>query len=249
MRALLQSVPDAYVDATTTWTDPTGAGIDLARARAQHAAIIHGMVWLGYQTTVLPGADAGPDAVFVEDPAVIHGGRALMTRSAHPVRALEGQRLRPALADWGLEIVDMTEGHLDGGDVMIVGALAFVGLTARSDAAGAAALQAAFPQLEVRTVAMPSGVLHLKCETSPLDDRVLATERMGRALGLPYVVVPPEEAYAANAVAAGGKVLCAAGFPRTQAALEAAGFLCRPIDVSEMRKGDGSITCLSLRTP
>jgi dimethylargininase len=246
MRALLQTVSDAYVDATTTYADPSG-GIDVDRAREQHAGVVQAMAWLGYETTVLPGEDAGPDAVFVEDPAVISEGRALMTRSAHPVRAREGARLRPTLAAWGLELVEMREGFLDGGDVMIVGRTAFVGMTARTDAAGAAALQAAFPQLDVRTVAMPPGVLHLKCETSPLDDRVLATERMGRALGVPFVGVPQPEAYAANAVAWGSRVLCAAGFPRTQEALEAAGFACRAVDVSEMRKGDGSITCLSLR--
>ena len=245
MRALMQAVPDVYVHATTG-AGPA-VGVDLALARAQHAAVVAGMRWLGFTPVVVPEAGAGPDAIFVEDPAVVFGGRALLTRSRHPVRATEGARLRPALQGFGLALVDQTDGYLDGGDVLIVGRTATVGLSSRSDAAGAAALARAFPELEVRVVPLPAGVLHLKCEVSPLDDRVLATARIARLLDHPYVEVPEAEAYAANAVAAGGRVLCAAGFPRTLAALDAAGFEVRAVDTSEIRKGDGSLTCLSLR--
>jgi dimethylargininase len=245
MRALMQAVPDAYVHATTG-AGPA-VGVDLELARAQHAAVVAGMRWLGFTPLVLPVVGAGPDAIFVEDPAVVFGGRALITRSRHPVRATEGARLRPALQVLGLELVDQTDGHLDGGDVLIVGRTATVGLSSRSDAAGAAALARAFPELEVRAVPLPPGVLHLKCEVSPLDDRVLATARVARLLDHPHIEVPEAEAYAANAVSARGRVLCAAGFPRTREALDAAGFAVQALDMSEIRKGDGSITCLSLR--
>lgn len=247
-RALFQAVPDTYVDATVGFFDAGTAPIDLNLARAQHAAVIAGMEWLGFAPTVLGTEGAGPDAVFVEDPVVVHAGRAAMLQSAHPVRALEGPRLLPVLESWGLAIAPMTgEARMDGGDVMIVDGRAWVGISSRTNRAGAAALGALLG-IPVEVVALPDDVLHLKCATSPLGDgRILATAALAARIGLPAVIVPDDESYAANCVARDGRVLCAAGFPRTAEALDRAGFEVRLLDLSEIRKGDGSITCLSVR--
>ncbi|MEZ4318064.1 MAG: hypothetical protein R3F61_11190 [Myxococcota bacterium] len=246
-RALLQAVPDTYVHATVGFL-ASGEPIDLALARVQHAAVVAGMEWLGFTPTVLGVDGAGPDAVFVEDPVVVHGSRVAFLQSAHPVRALEGPRLAPVFEAWGLERVDMGgEARMDGGDVMIVGDRAFVGLSSRTNRAGAAALGALLG-LSVEVVELPDDVLHLKCATSPLGDgRILATAALAERIGLPAVIVPDAESYAANCVAHEGRVLCAAGFPRTADALLRAGFEVRALELSEIRKGDGSITCLSVR--
>ena len=104
--------------------------------------------------------------------------------------------------------------------------------------------------LRVVAVDLPAGVLHLKCVCAPLgDDRVLLAEGTIPAevfAGAAPVWVPAEEAYAANAVAVGGGVIVSAGFPRTHAVLERAGFAVHPVPTSEVRKADGSLTCLSI---
>ncbi len=243
----MQAVPDTYVGATTMGEAPD---IDLDRARAQHASIVEAMQWLGYDVSVLPDDGAGADAVFVEDPVVVHGYRAALLQSAHPVRALEGPRLAPTLSKWGLDLVSMTGiARADGGDVMIVDQTAYVGLSARTNPEGAFALGGLLGVV-VQPVALPKGVLHLKCAVSPLPDgRILATRALADAIGLPAVIVPDEEDYAANCVGHGNRVICADGHPRTAEALDAAGFDVRLVQTTEMAKGDGSLTCLSIRVP
>ncbi len=248
-RALLQAVPACYVDATVGFLADGSQPIDVDLARAQHAAVVEAMAWLGFNCTVLPEKGAGPDAVFVEDPVVVHGGRAAMLQSAHPGRREEGRRLAPVFAAWGLEVVHMDgDAHMDGGDVLVVGDRAFVGRSTRTDRAGAEALGRLL-DLEVVVVELPDDVLHLKCAASPLGDgRVLATRALAERLGLPAVIVPDGESYAANVVARAGRVLVADGFPATAQALRDAGFEVRALQLSEIRKGDGSLTCLSVRT-
>jgi dimethylargininase len=242
----MQAVPDAYVGATTMGARPV---IDLEEARRQHAGIVSAMEWLGYDVTLLPDDGAGADAVFVEDPVVVHGHRAALLQSAHAARAAEGIRLAPALAGWGLELLRMTGfARADGGDVMVVDRTAYIGLSARTNAEGAMAVGQLLG-LVVQPIALPPGVLHLKCAVSPLPDgRVLATRALAQAIGLPAVIVPDEEEYAANCVANGQRVVCAAGYPRTAEALDAAGFEVRLVDTTEIAKGDGSLTCLSIRS-
>jgi len=247
-RALLQAVPASYVDATVAYLSDGREPIDVSVARAQHGALVEGMAWLGYDCAVLGEEGAGPDAVFVEDPVVVHGGVALMLRSAHPGRADEGRRLAPVLARWGLTIQHMeAPAHADGGDVLVLGDDVYVGRSSRTNEEGARAIGEALG-LRLHLVTLPGETLHLKCEASPLPGgRVLATRAMAEAMGVEAVIVPDEEAYAANVVARGARALCAAGFPATKKALEEAGFEVRALDLSEMRKGDGSITCLSVR--
>ncbi len=250
--AFVRPVPDRYADATRGVLDGGRDPIDVARARAQHAAYVSGLRWLGYAIRTLPAAHALPDSVFVEDPAVISGRRALIARSAHPVRAREADAVRDALAEAGFEVAHMPPGAtLDGGDVLQVGRRMWVSRSARTNRAGIDALGAAFPGVALSEVPLPPGVLHLKCACSRVGPRaVLVAEGAldpGIFAGLDVLVAPAEEAYAANAVGRAGRVLVAAGHPRTARRLARAGLAVRAVEVGEIRKGDGSLTCLSLR--
>ncbi len=143
---------------------------------------------------------------------------------------------------------------LDGGDCMRVGSRIYVGRSARTSEAGVARLRAVFgPRgFEVVPVALPVGVLHLKCVVSPLgEDRVLlAQEALDPSIftgaGVGIVWVPADETYAANAVARGDRVVIADGFARTREALEAAGWTTIAVGNSEGSKADGSLTCMSI---
>ncbi len=107
--------------------------------------------------------------------------------------------------------------------------------------------------MRVVAVDLPPHVLHLKCVAAPLgDDRVLIARGTLAAevfAGCAAVWVPADEAYAANAVALGRGVIVSDGFPRTREALERAGFAVHAVPTSEVRKADGSLTCLSILLP
>ncbi len=248
MIALVRAPGDSYRDATRSDPSP----IDVPLARAQHAAYVEGLRWLGHRVVALPADERFPDGCFVEDQALVVGGRALILRSGHPGRRGEADAVAAALAAEGLEVRRMAgEGSVDGGDVLRVGRTLLVGRSARTDEAGVRAVAAAFPDLVVREVEVPAGVLHLKCVcSSPVPGLVVVADGAvppSTFSGLARVLVTPAaDAWAANLVGEGSRVLVGAGHPAVTAALRAEGLACLELDASEIRRGDGSLTCLSL---
>lgn len=243
--AFVRSVPTAFDRAISAVVpDPP---IDVALARAQHRDYVDALARAGASIERLPQLDDSPDSVFVEDAAVVVGRVALVTRPGAPSRRDETASVAEALGRH-LDVVRMdAPATLDGGDCMRVGDTIYVGRSARTNAEGVALLRRLARVVEV---AMPAMVLHLKCVCSPLGDgRVLLAEgAIDPAVfqGAGVVLVPAREAYAANAVAIGRSVVVAAGHPRTAAALTRCGFDVLPVETSEARKADGSLTCQSI---
>src|SRR5262249_51844933 len=138
---------------------------------------------------------------------------------------------------------------LDGGDVLRLGDVFYIGASSRSNAEGAARLGEAFGA-RVVIVALPPRVLHLKSVCSALaDDVVLVAEGTIPAetfAGARVLVVPRAELPGSNAVANGRAAITPAGYPKTRALVEAAGFRAVPVDNSELRKADSALTCLSI---
>jgi dimethylargininase len=250
-RVFVRAIPSSYVSATVAV--PEGR-IELELARIQHQAYVRGLRALGYQVLTLPTADDLPDSVFVEDTAVLTPEVAFVTRSAHPVRALEHATTESGLRALGdRAVVRCPEGAtLDGGDVLRIGRRFLVGQTARTSAPGVEALRQAVAPFgyEVIAVPVPDGVLHLKCVCSaPLEGLVLCVRTaVDPALfaGQTVVWVDEDESYASNTVGLGRRVLVAEGFPGVARDLSRAGAAPLPLDISEIRKGDGALTCLSL---
>ena len=117
--AWVRGVPASLARATTqAGVEP---GIDIDLARRQHDQYVEALGWLGYAVRTLSADDALPDSVYIEDTAVLAWGRALVTRSNHPVRCREAGAVAVALRRAGLAVVEMAEGALDGGDVLRVG--------------------------------------------------------------------------------------------------------------------------------
>lgn len=247
--ALVRTPSPSLVDALR---QEPGPPIDFARAREQHSAYVAALQTLGLAIMRLPELPACPDACFVEDTAVIYRDAALVTRPGAPSRRHEVETVAQTLAAIGLEVVRMpAPATLDGGDVMRVGDVFYVGRSARTNDAGIALLEA-FARAHgasVRVVPLPPGVLHLKCHASALAvDTVLAVQDLPLALA-PHVRrldLPRQEAFAANAVASGAGVVLAAHHPRAVAIVSDAGFYPRVVDTSELAKADGSLTCMSL---
>jgi dimethylargininase len=232
--------------------DPSSVPPDPVAAREEHRAYVRALELLGFEVAVLPADDRFPDACFVEDCALVHEGVALLTRTGAPSRRHEGDSLRDVLAAHVRVETMQAPATLEGGDCLRIGQRLYVGRGARTNAEGIARAREVFGPLGLEVVTVPLGdVLHLKCLASPvgrgrllLVDGTLAPSIFA---GVEPIRVPAEESAAANAIGAGDQVLMAQGFPRTRAALEAAGFRVLTIDNAQIRKADGALTCMSLR--
>jgi len=226
---------------------------DYEKALAQHDAYVGALRGCGLAVTVLEADEAYPDSVFVEDTAVLSEKAAVITRPGAPSRRGEESAVALALGEFysGLEAI-LPPGTLEGGDVMRAGGRFYVGLSARTNEDGTRQFAAILRRGGYEMIAVPlRDVLHLKTGISYLEnDRLLACgEFLGHPLLSAFTVipVPPAESYAANSLWVNGRVLVPSGFPRTRAAIEEAGYATVPLDVSEFRKLDGGLSCLSLR--
>lgn len=234
----------------------TAAGLgvpDHGLAVRQHDAYIEALIACGLQVTVLEADEEYPDSVFIEDTAVLTPECAVITRPGAPSRRGETAAVRAAVSRFFDPVAEIApDGTLDGGDVMAAGRRLFIGLSRRTSAAGAGALAALLqPHGYIAATVPLRHVLHLKTGVVPLDDDtlVVAGEFADRPefRGFTRIVVDPGEEYAANCLWINDRVLVADGYPRLRARIEAAGFATIVLDMSEFRKLDGGLSCLSLR--
>jgi dimethylargininase len=227
--------------------------IDLERARAQHAAYVAALRALEISTEVLPALDDLPDAVFMEDVGVVLDRSAVIARPGAAARRAETAAAAEALAAHRPILHAMREpATLDGGDVLRAGELLFAGRSARTNEAGIAFLAEAAMQDGLETVEVPvAGGLHLKSACTPIEKRAIVyyapwlDPQPFEARGFRCVEVPEPEG--ANVLALGATILVSGAAPRTAAILEGFGFRIISLDLSEIHKGEGALTCLSLR--
>jgi dimethylargininase len=226
--------------------DPTYDGV-----AAEHAAYVAALERAGLTVDVLPELEAFPDSVFVEDPALVFPDGAIVLRPGAATRLGEADALRPVLAERFERVLELAMGYADGGDVLVMPETVMIGLSSRTDRRGAEALSACLAELgrQARIVTPPPGVLHFKTACSLLDEAtILAAPALADAFPGRRVLVTPEgEEAAANALRINEVVLVGAGFPRTLAMLDAAGFRTVPLQTSEIGRIDAGLSCMSLR--
>jgi dimethylargininase len=247
--AVVRGIPASYAHATVA---VSLGHIDVELAKLQHSAYARALGDLGLRVLQLEADNAYPDCCFVEDQAVIAGGCALITRSGNPSRRGEAEAV-VSLLDSHLDVTRMAApASLDGGDVLVVGKTFFVGVSRRSNVAGVEQMRKTFSPLGFEVRQVPVGdALHLKCTcSSPRPGLVLLADKTLDASIFKdvadIVTIPEAEAYAANTVGVGDSVLMAAGYPRTAELLAGQGLNPIELDTSEIRKGDGALTCMSL---
>lgn len=222
--------------------------INLSLAKEQHAAYRRALSELGLEVLTLESDDSHPDACFVEDTAVVRGHRALVCRMGAESRRGEEGAVEGVLADFFSVKRASSPATIEGGDVVHLENKLLSGLSQRTNEEGVAQM-AAWLNVEVDTIADPE-IMHLKSYMTCLGrDTVIASKRFSkhRALrGLSVIVVPDEEAYAADTLTVGDTVIMPARMPRSEALVREAGFEVVPLDVSEFEKCDGAVTCLSI---
>ena len=225
--------------------------IDVERAVAQHRAYCDLLSELGARVVVLPPDPSLPDAVFVEDTAVVVEGGAVITlpgaESRRPETVAVADVLRRHLP---VEFMQ-GPGTLDGGDVMHVGRTLYVGRTARTDDEGAAELRRLLAPhgYEVRQVGV-HGCLHFKSGCSYVGRGTVLANRewidAGELTDVEILDVPPAEPWGANTVVVGDTVVVSSAYPETARVLESRGFAVRTLDVAEFHKAEGGLSCLSV---
>jgi dimethylargininase len=225
--------------------------IDMDRARRQHRDYEELLHRLGAQVHSLPAEADLPDAVFVEDAAVVLDECAVLPHMGAASRRAETASLAAALAPFRRLVHLAPPGRLDGGDVLRLGRTLYVGSSSRSDAAGAKSLRAVAAPLgyDVREVPV-RGCLHLKSAVTAAGPGTLLVNpaRVDTAAfaGHELLAVPREEPDAANVLRVGDALVVSACFPRTLALLRARGFDVHPLDNSELLKAEAGLTCTSL---
>jgi dimethylargininase len=219
----------------------------------EHTAYVQALEEAGSSVEVLPPLEAYPDSVFIEDTALVFTGAAIVLRPGAPTRTGEAREIAPVLERRFPRTLHLTEGSVDGGDVLTTARGVFIGQSARTTSQGARALIALLGQIGLRgsAVTTPPGVLHFKSDCSLLDDdTVLMTARLVASRvfeGFRVVLVPEGEGGAANAVRVNDRVLISDSFPRTAELLVKLGYNIVPLATREIAKVDAGLSCMSLR--
>jgi len=207
----------------------------------------------GLALTIIEADESFPDSQFVEDTAVLYGDLAVITQPGAESRRDEHLAVAPRLPH--KTKVNLTgDAYLDGGDVLFCAGRVLIGLSKRTNRAGAEHLRTALHDYDatLKIDFVPfSGVLHLKTGLTELAPGVLIRspylETDLRYNFAETIMVFPAESYAANVLPINGSILIAAGYP-TVAEL-ASRYFTRILEIpmSEFQKMDGGLTCLSLR--
>ena len=220
----------------------------------EHRAYVETLRSLGLAVEVLPAAAAFPDSIFVEDPALVFSEGAIVLNLAAPTRAGEADLMAPTLEDRFERVLRMKgPGHADGGDVLVLSDRVLIGLSGRTDRAGAGELIGLLAQLGKRgeIAETPGGVLHFKTGCSLIDEEtIFALPEMATLpafKGLRIVPVPAGEAKAANKLRIRDAALVGETYPKSREIIESLGVRTIGLKVEQIGRIDAGLSCMSLR--
>ncbi len=247
-RALIRRPSPRLADGLVTHIDRSPIDIDLAGR--QWAGYVSALTDAGWDTVEVAPAPECPDSVFVEDSVVMFGGVAVLTNPGADERKPEIAGTAAALRSLGYPFQQISKGTLDGGDVLKIGNLVYVGRGGRTDAAGIAEFRSILEPLGARVIAVPlTKALHLKSAVTALPD--------GTIIGYPPVVDDPgfyphfrpmpEEGGAHVVDLGAGRLLMASSAPRSADLIADLGYTPVLVDITEFEKMEGCVTCLSVR--
>ena len=251
MKAIVRKVSSSFEKALAKYF---GSGPNnLNKAIRQHEAYVNKLVEFGVLVKVIASHSDYPDCCFVEDHAIVAGDSALLTNAGHDTRLGERKEVEDALND-DLNLEYMSRGaRMDGGDVLRFGDKFLVGHSKRTNRRGIEDLGKFLQKRNygLHVVEVPPESLHLiSVCTSPVHGKLLAPEGWFSESDFPtdseIIWVPKEEAYAANVLPFGNKVMMAKGYQFTLKILQNLNLEVHEMEMSQFREADGSLTCLSV---
>jgi dimethylargininase len=247
--ALTRDVSPALGECELTHLERTP--IDVVRAVVQHAGYEQLLERLGCRVHRLPAAADIPDSVFIEDTAVVLEELAVLARPGAASRRCEVAAVADALRPHRELRAIAEPATLDGGDVLVARRSVFVGRSSRTNAQGIEQLRGILEPLGYSVVPVKvAGYLHLKSAVTGVGDGTLLVNPVWVSPApfeaFELLPVDPDEPGAANVVRVREELVMPAAFPRTRARLESRGYRVHTVDVSELAKAEGAVTCCSL---
>ncbi len=225
--------------------------IDYDLAVQQHKAYCSLLEECGLRVIELSVNSSFPDSTFIEDTAFIVEEIAVMARMGVESRRAEVPAVESVMAAYRTIDRILPPATLEGGDVLRAGGKVFVGITPRTNAAGAGSLTAILEPFGYRVIPVPvRGCLHLKSACTLIDaETILMNPHWidpNPFKGFRVITVPEAEPWAANALLLDNCVCVHAGFRRTIESLHDLGFQVKTVDISELLKAEAGITCSSI---
>lgn len=225
--------------------------IEVSTAVAQHAEYETLLRSLGATTIQVAGAPAFPDAVFIEDTALVLDEVAIMTRPGALARRGESDAVAAVLAEYRTVVAMEAPATLDGGDVLRLGRTLYVGRSSRTNEEGIEQLRRLVLTYGYHVVPVHvAGCLHLKSAVTEVTDGVLMLNPTWVAAsafpGCEAIQIDAREPNAANALRIADTLVYSSQFPRTRELLERRGLRVASLDYSELAKAEGAVTCCSL---
>ena len=226
-------------------------GIDFKKARSQHIKYERVLRNLGCQIRRIPEEPDLPDSVFVEDTAIILDEIALIARPGAESRREETRSVAEFLNEYRTIFEVVSPGILDGGDVLQIGRTLYVGITSRTNESGIQQLTNYVSPYGYKVVKVQApGCLHLKSAVTLVGEGTLLINRSwvdARPFGdKKFIDIHPSEPYAANALLVEGELVYPMTFPKTYRRLDEERISIRVVDISELQKAEGAVTCCSL---
>jgi dimethylargininase len=250
LHALCRAVSPAIADCELSFIGREP--INVALVHLQHMEYVACLGKLGATVIELPAEPALPDSVFVEDTVLLFDELAVLTRPGAVSRRAEVDAITPAVQAVRKQVERISApGTIDGGDVLRIGRRVFVGLSQRSNQAAIDQLADILKPFGYSVTAVPmQDCLHLKSAVTALsDDTVLINpDWVDAAYFKEYqqIRVDEHEPHAANVVRIGSAILMPSAFPKTLALIATAGYAVTAVDVSELQKAEGAVTCCSV---
>jgi dimethylargininase len=227
--------------------------VDYPKMCRQHEAYIDALKKCGLEVIILDQEERFPDSVFMEDVALLTSKCAVVTRPGAKSRQGEEKLIKPVLSSY-YNTVEQIEppGTLEAGDVMMAGTHFYIGLSERTNQAGAEQLISILEKYGFSASKVHlKDILHLKTGISFIENNTVLIAEVYKAeeafSSYNKLWVDSDESYAANCVWINGHVLLPAGNPKIKASIENEGFRVIELEMSEFRKLDGGLSCLSLR--
>lgn len=226
------------------------------KAIVQHEQYVAALAKAGLDVTILPACEDFPSSVFIEDNALLTGKVAVISNPGAPTRNGEVNipDFRPALEEFydSNDIKRITAGTCEPGDIMMINDTFYIGISTRTDEAGAKEMASILEDYGYKThIVKLKEMFHLKTGVNYLENNNLlaAGEFIDNPLFKDFdmVEIPEDEMYAANCVWINDYVLVPKGYPKVLKIVEDMGYEPIVLDMSEYRKTNGGLSCLSLR--
>jgi dimethylargininase len=246
--ALVRRPAETLADGIVTFLERTP--VDVALAKRQWDEYVAALERSGWPTVTIDGDDAMPDCVFVEDTVVMFGDLAVITNPRQPTRNPEILAVQRLIDELGLQSAAITEGTLDGGDVLKVGSQVYVGLSGTTSAAAVDQLARILAPRGYTVTGIPlTKALHLKSAVTALPDGTLIGYEpvVDDPSAFPSFLGVPEEPGAHVVILDEDLLLMSSAAPRTAALFTDRGYRLETVDISEYEKLEGCVTCLSVR--